>query len=107
MYLTQLALQDDGTPNQYDLPTPTKAGALAPPSLAADGEPPVANGHLSKDETARYTEQVGWAPQFHQVESTEADTGESLLDHQTFLESKIDDKFFGGESVSAVWYRCD
>ena len=77
-------------------------GALAPPSLIGDGESLVANGHLLKDETTRYTEQVGWAPKFHEVESADANADESLLDHQTFLESKIDDKFFGGESFGDV-----
>lgn len=83
-------------PDQYDLPPPTTDGAV-PRSPTADGKPGLTNGHVSQDENIRYTEKVGWAPRFGQGSITEAEAGESLLDHQTFLESKLDDKFFGGE----------
>ncbi len=83
-------------PDQYDLPPPTKDGAI-PSSPTADGKPGLANGHVSQDENTRYTEKVGWAPRFGQGSITETEAGESLLDHQTFLESKLDDKFFGGK----------
>ena len=56
------------------------------------------NGHIHHDEAARFVEKVGWAPRFGQGDMTEAEAGESLLDHETFLESKLDDKFFGGRS---------
>lgn len=56
------------------------------------------NGHIHHDEAAQYVK-VGWAPRFGQGDLTEAEAGESLLDHETFLESKLDDKFFGGESA--------
>ena len=57
-----------------------------------------ANGHLSHDDAAQY-EKTGWAPRFGTGSITETEAGESLLDHQTFLESKLDDKFFGD------WYH--
>lgn len=42
-------------------------------------------------------DRTGWAPQFVH-ETTEEEKAEgTLLDHQTFLEGKLDDKFFGGE----------
>ena len=57
------------------------------------------NGHIHHDEAAEYVKKVGWSPRFGQGDLTEAEAGESLLDHETFLESKLDDKFFGGESA--------
>ena len=56
----------------------------------------MANGHIHHDESAQFIEKVGWAPRFGQGSISETEAGESLLDHQSFLESKLDDKFFGG-----------
>ena len=91
------ACKDDGTPDQYDLPPPSKDGVV-PPSPSVDGKPVEANGHLTRDDVARYAK-TGWAPRFGQGDLTEEEAGESLLDHQTFLEARIDDKFFGD------WYH--
>ena len=68
-----------------------------PPSPTADGKPAQANGHLHQDDKARYEDRVGWAPRFGQGSITQAEAEESLLDHQTWVESKLDDKFFGGK----------
>ena len=38
---------------------------------------------------------MGWAPRFGNPWDKEEDQT-SLLDHQTWLEGKLDDKFFGG-----------
>lgn len=58
------------------------------------------NGVLSDDDRwAR--DRVGWAPRFGTGDPKD-DEGETLLDHQTFLESKIDDKFFGGKTTLAT-----
>ena len=54
------------------------------------------NGHIHQDEADRYVKQTGWAPRFGQGSITSEEAGESLLDHATLLESKLDDKFFGG-----------
>ncbi len=54
------------------------------------------NGHIHHDEADRYVQQTGWAPRFGQGSLTSEEAGESLLDHATLLESKLDDKFFGG-----------
>ncbi|KAI1971335.1 Tricalbin-2 [Ophidiomyces ophidiicola] len=43
-------------------------------------------------------DRTGWAPRFHS-EDDDADDGEILLDHQTALEGKLDEKFFGD------WYH--
>ena len=62
----------------------------------------MANGHIHHEDAAQYAAKVGWAPRFGQGDLTEAEAGESLLDHETFLESKLDDKFFGGEFAQRV-----
>jgi len=56
-----------------------------------------ANGTL--DDDARWARsRTGWAPRFHLPED-DMDKGETLLDHQTLIETKLDDKFFGGWSL--------
>ena len=49
-------------------------------------------------------DRTGWAPQFAQPDTEEGAEDETLLDHRTFLEGKLDDKFFGGkwQSVGIV-----
>ncbi|KAI4100961.1 MAG: hypothetical protein LQ339_005282 [Xanthoria mediterranea] len=88
----------DGTPDQYDLPAPSKGGAL-PPSPATSTNPGQANGHIHQDDKSRYEDRVGWAPRFGQDSITEVEAQESPLDHQTWVESKLDNKFFGD------WYH--
>ena len=90
-------LQDDGTPDQYDLPPPSKEGAV-PASPQPDGTPNMPNGHINHDENERYVQKTGWAPRFGQGSITEEEAGASLLDHATLLETKLDEKFFGGMS---------
>ncbi len=70
---------------------------IASPSSTIDGKTVGPNGHLPEDENTRWVERTGWAPRFGQGSLTEAEGAENLLDHQTFLESKLDDKFFGGK----------
>lgn len=55
------------------------------------------NGHVPEDENAHCVERTGWAPRFGQGSITELEGTENMLDHQTFLEGKLDDKFFGGK----------
>lgn len=90
---------DDGTPGAYNLPSPTTAGALAAPIAAKDksGKPLTngVNGVIDEDENDRWIERAGWAPRFgNGAASIE---GETLADHQTWVEGKLDDKFFGGK----------
>ena len=97
---------DDGKPSAYDLPTPTTAGALAPtaPRKDASGKP-LTNGatrHIDADENERWIERAGWAPRFGTGASESMD-GESLADHQTWVEGKLDDKFFGGRFLMHSW----
>ena len=51
-------------------------------------------------EKERWEKEVGWAPRFGEGSITEEEANESLLDHTTFLETKLDDKFFGGIFIS-------
>ncbi|KAL9115869.1 MAG: hypothetical protein Q9227_000237 [Pyrenula ochraceoflavens] len=86
---------DDGTPDQYDLPPPSKEGAVDTASIT--GSTKQANGTITEDERwARH--RVGWAPRFGNGDPKD-DEGDTLLEHQTFLEGKLDDKFFGD------WYH--
>lgn len=91
-------IQDDGAPDQYDLPPPSAGGAISSEKGAA-----ITNGDISADEKSQWVEKVGWAPRFGQGSITEAEATESLLDHQTFLESKLDDKFYGGQYKRLLW----
>ena len=82
---------DDGQTAGYDLPPPSKAGAIETPDTPT-GE---ANGGIGKEDDV-YSK-TGWAPRFGTPKDGE-DEG-TLLDHQDFLEGKLDDKFFGD------WYH--
>ena len=86
-----ISIQDDGTGPQYDLPSPSKAGAVSSPV-----ESPGKSSSLNED--SRWArDRTGWGPRFGQGDP-EDDEGPSLLDHQTMLEGKLDDKWFGGRS---------
>ncbi|KAI9672365.1 MAG: hypothetical protein M1817_003387 [Caeruleum heppii] len=99
---------NDGTPDQYDLPPPSKGGALpvSPTSSTAAGGEKV-NGHLSRDENARWVERVGWAPRFGNGGDDDAE-GETLMDHQTWVESKLEDKFYGDwyHNTAVIIFAC-
>jgi hypothetical protein len=92
---------DDGRPGAYDLPPPSKAGAIAATSVVKDkdGKPvsTAVNGVLDQDEKERWVARTGWAPRFGNDDPKD-DEGPSLLDHETWVEGKLDDKFFGGKS---------
>lgn len=90
--------QDDGTGTKYDLPPPTKEGAVALPS-PSDTNKTGANGK-PVDDDARW-DRVGWAPRFGQGDQGE-DDGTTMLDHQTWIEGKLDDKFYGGRRSQSV-----
>lgn len=94
---------DDGKPGAYDLPPPSTAGALAPTAPAKDKSgKPITNGisgqFIDDDDNDRWVERTGWAPRFGNGVSSASIEEESLADHQTWVEGKLDDKFFGGES---------
>ncbi|KZF24395.1 membrane bound c2 domain-containing protein [Xylona heveae TC161] len=99
---------NDNTPDQYDLPPPSKAGAVTPPKTAANGKPTGANGQVPEDERwAR--DRVGWAPRFGPGSFVEGDEEEvSMLDHQTWVESKLPDKFYGDwyHNTAVIIFAC-
>lgn len=94
---------DDGLPPAYNLPPPSTSGAIAPTGPLKDSNgKTVANGtagHLEPEDYERWVERTGWAPRFGNGDSSESMEGESLMDHQTWIEGKLDDKFFGD------WYH--
>ncbi|KAF2815936.1 tricalbin [Mytilinidion resinicola] len=85
---------DDGKPSEFDLPPASKAAAITDDKPIANGH---ANGHLPDDDSARW-ERVGWAPRFGDLDNGDDEEG-TMLDHQTWLEGKLEDKFFGD------WYH--
>jgi hypothetical protein len=82
----------------YDLPSPGQVVPVSPPVQDAKD---VAVHGMGHDEVNTFEKTVGWAPRFGQGNMTEAEANESLLDHTTWIESKLDDKFFGG--MSCPW----
>ena len=83
---------DDGSKPKYDLPSPSKAGAIA---VVKDEEGKPVDQTLENG-GAEMGPQTGWAPKFGWP-SELATEGESLLDHSTWLEGRISDKFYGGK----------
>lgn len=84
--------RDDGSKPDYDLPEEDKAGVIETPPKD-DEKKTSAPGEIIPPEMGP---QTGWAPQFGwPVESVME--GESLLDHQTWVEGKIPDKYYGGK----------
>ncbi|KAI9724274.1 MAG: hypothetical protein M1828_003698 [Chrysothrix sp. TS-e1954] len=81
---------DDGTATKYDLPPPTKEGAIAPDSPTFNKNVTANGGAPEESQWSR----TGWAPRFGQGDPAD-DEGATLLEHQTFLEGKLDDKWFG------------
>jgi hypothetical protein len=97
---------------KHDLPTPSKGTELAitppTPSQATSKVPP----SPLPDELRYARDRTGWAPQFENQKPV-GEPEETLLDHQTFLEGKLDDKFFGGRNgivvidLKKVMLTCD
>lgn len=69
-----------------------KSSQAAPDSPSDSA--PNANGTADVSEKARW-ERVGWAPRFGSGDA-EVDDETTMLDHQTWLEGKLDEKFYGG-----------
>ncbi|THW55082.1 tricalbin [Aureobasidium pullulans] len=84
--------QDTSLKPAYDIPTaPLSAPLPSPAKSSAES----VNGTAEKEEDWA---KVGWAPRFGQLPDSASIDG-SMLDHQTMLEGKLDDKFFGD------WYH--
>jgi hypothetical protein len=87
---------DDGTPGAYDLPEASTAGALAAPVAKKDKDGKAIPGAMTEDDEDRWVSKTGWAPRFGNGDPKN-DEGPSMLDHQTWVEGKLADKFFGGK----------
>ncbi|KAK5091304.1 Tricalbin-2 [Lithohypha guttulata] len=91
---------NDG-PDDYDLPPPSTAGVVVP-STTEDQQPRM-NGSFPEDDQWKKT---GWAPRFELKDEHEDAT--LITDHQTFLEGKLDDKFFGDwyHNAAVIVFAC-
>ncbi|KAH6671447.1 C2 domain-containing protein [Halenospora varia] len=102
---------DDGKPGAYDLPPPSTAGALAPTNPPKDTNGKAqANGvvGLEADDYERWVERSGWAPRFGNGDSGDSVDYENPADHQTWVEGKLDDKFFGDwyHNTAVIVFAC-
>ncbi|KAJ5096343.1 Tricalbin [Penicillium alfredii] len=87
--------KDDGAAD-YDLPPPQSATAL----LAEEATTAEEKGGKEVEEDLRWARnRTGWAPRFAIEKTAEQEEEGTLLDHQTYLEGKLHDKFFGD------WYH--
>ncbi|KAI0842960.1 tricalbin [Hypoxylon sp. FL0890] len=86
---------DDGTKANYDLPTPSKAGAIEM-HKDKDGRPITGGNTLEEEEDL--AAKVGWTQRFGWPVDSVTE-GESLLDHSTWLEETLPDQYFG------EWYH--
>ncbi|GJC80163.1 tricalbin-1 [Colletotrichum liriopes] len=88
-----------------DLPSPTKEGVI---ELAKDkdGKPIKTGEDPEGDEEEPYT-RTGWAPQFGWP-ADDVHEGASLLDHSTWLESNLPDKFYGDwyHNAAIIGFAC-
>ncbi|GKT83557.1 C2 domain-containing protein [Colletotrichum tofieldiae] len=88
-----------------DLPSPTKEGVI---ELAKDkdGKPIKTGEDPEGNEEEPYT-RTGWAPQFGWP-ADDVHEGASLLDHSTWLESNLPDKFYGDwyHNAAIIGFAC-
>ncbi|KAH8690070.1 putative membrane bound C2 domain protein [Talaromyces proteolyticus] len=100
--------KDISGPADYDLPSTNKATdqVVEAPSVKENEPKTATNGGL--DETKRWARnRTGWAPQFAKPDVT-SDDAETLLDHRTFLEDILNDKFFGDwhHNAAVIVFAC-
>jgi hypothetical protein len=86
---------DDGKGGAYNLPSPTTAGAIEP---VKDSNGKIIVGKQEGDKE-KWDDRTGWTPRFGKGEEDEVAVEESPLDHQTWVEGQIPDKFYGGKSA--------
>lgn len=88
---------DDGTGPDEDLPEPSKDGVL---DVARDEQgKPLADGVDPEGDEVPYS-RTGWAPRLGWPED-DATAQESLLDHETWVESQLPDTLYGGRCTHA------
>ncbi|EXJ83641.1 hypothetical protein A1O1_07265 [Capronia coronata CBS 617.96] len=96
---------DDGKPDQYDLPTPEPLAVAE--SNRASGDASGATNGAPPEEEEDWTK-VGWTPRFGSGETQDDQDGGNLLDHQTFLEGALDEKFYGDwyHNAAVIIFAC-
>ncbi|KAI1005415.1 Uncharacterized protein K3495_g2798 [Podosphaera aphanis] len=104
-------LDDDNTPSTYNLPP------VAQVCVRDSNDPQEEKNQLSLksaidekanlEEDARWIERAGWAPRFGNPSTASID-GEALIDHQTWVEGRLDDKFFGDwyHNTAVIIFAC-
>lgn len=98
-FLLKRPTQDNGGADEYELPPMRSATDLLKREEAGAEEGKKEGAEAAAEEDMRWArDRTGWQPQFvHETTEEEQEEG-TLLDHQTFLEGKLDDKFFGGKN---------
>jgi hypothetical protein len=87
---------DDGCPGAYDLPPPLTIETTASGELTKDGDGGLlSNGSLSKTDEEWWVQRTGWAPRFGSGDPNDGE-GATVVDSATWVDEKIDDKFYGG-----------
>ncbi|KAL2171133.1 hypothetical protein VTG60DRAFT_3648 [Thermothelomyces hinnuleus] len=94
---------DGGTTADVDLPSPSKAGAIE--VVKDESGKLVADGQAIEEEFD--WSKAGWAPRFGWPDEP-ADEGEDLLDHSTWVESQLSEKFFGDwyHNAAVIAFAC-
>lgn len=93
-------MQGHGDPNKYNLPPPSPA--LSASAIKKDAQ---LNGAAVGEEEKENWQKYGWEPRFgdgRTEEDKEAEESSTLIDHQTYLEGVLDEKFYGGQSFSSL-----
>lgn len=89
------------SPMTAGLSSPMTAGLSSPVSTMKDinRDKPIEKTTLDsqKEDDARWIERAGWAPRFGNLTSYSC-LEENLANEQTWIEGKLDEKFFGGKS---------
>jgi hypothetical protein len=84
----------DKQPPDYNLPPPTKDGAISPGEIKNDE--PQGLQHELEDDDERFWKIAGWAPRFGYAIPPDVDFSKNLADQQTWLEERLRDGLFGG-----------
>lgn len=95
---------DDGKTAGYDLPEPTTKGAVEP---VKDADGKIIEGQQEGDKE-KWADRVGWAPRFGNGQDPDAAAEGSMLDHQTWVEGQIPDKFYGDwyHNTAVIIFAC-
>ncbi|CAJ2500896.1 Uu.00g037490.m01.CDS01 [Anthostomella pinea] len=95
---------DDGSKAAYDLPPPSKAGVV---EFEHDKDGKLIPGGNTAVEEEDLAAKVGWTQRYGwPVDSVTA--GDSMLDHTTWLEGQVPDKFFGDwyHNAAIIGFAC-